>query len=835
MSVFRFTTALKRDIILYHQSDRPLDGPDIGPRTSLEDETMSFYRWAFVSTAIITLLIATASCSGSGSASGSSPLSPPLTSSEVGDRAGETAPNHALLGLYTCRVDPLAQKLEMVPLREAMFHLNALRFVEPPPPLRILLSNLVIESGKVDVDVQFVHPFPGLDQYTGFDVCGIVITSGSISGFSDPDLVVAGEGDTRLTNPDGLSRWWNPREFPYNEDVKMWGYINGVKGLPDEIGHFTATLNGYKYHADGLSVYDDLTALDPQMRGAFSAGAGHTRHYTIELDAGMVFNYAIDACWFPPEGQPIEVPDSFSPSANREEPYLILTDVTDNTLWYDPSTGSGGGELGLDVHCYDWFDAWKLTVRVESPGVFNPVADGVPTGGGDVFSTYHVDISDPMLTSNEPVTVWVSAEADWDYQGLLPGKLTAAYMVPFEVDVATSAQGNDIVLKWRPEGVIEHGSRIPFNDIDPALIINGAGDLLLSFFWWGQDAPDHWYNCPRFSTSTDHGHSFGWATFGQWQWHGVSPTKVLCWNGKFTLGSNGQAFHSYGAPCGHTLHPMPTFEPYTEAASHSGTVMEHAGEMLYTVEGYPMMFGDQGGTITMQRGDYPNQGGTGTWPVYEGTQYVLVAEGMPNWLSLSRSTGKTSDGLCRLIFWHPGLPYIRMVSTTDISGQNWDEPRDVFVGLAEIWVGAKDPSLWIDENDGFHTCFAGEIWWGEYQLVYGYSPDGQDWDEATSFEYLNTVPVEDGMNDTQVVVFDAFDDTYIFISYESAEDVWCVYKKSQEKEFSEPIKVNEHAPARLPDIYPNGDVGAVFAYEADDGTGTGLTDIFYRLAEFVEE
>jgi len=141
--------------------------------------------------------------------------------------------------------------------------------------------------------------------------------------------------------------------------------------------------------------------------------------------------------------------------------------------------------------------------------------------------------------------------------------------------------------------------------------------------------------------------------------------------------------------------------------------------------------------------------------------------------------------------------------------------------------------MWIDDNDGFHVLFAGEIWWGDYQLVYGYSEDGRDWDEIESFEYLETVPVDDGLNDTQVVVFDAFGDTYIWLCYETGGTVWCKYRKIGDKEFSEPIMVSEHGPAYLPDVYPNGDTGVIFTWEAPSLSGADDTDVFYRLAEFI--
>jgi len=621
-------------------------------------------RLIIISTILFVLVVSFIGCStGEGS---NDPVATGISDATDFADSHSTA-RHALLGFYTCRVDPENETIEIVPSRDVQFHLNALRFMEPPPPSRLFLSNIQIDSERVDVDIQFVHPFAGFDQYTGFDVCGIVITSGSISGFSDPDLIVAGEGDTRLVNADGLTRWWNPREFPYNETTPLWGYIDGVLGTPDETAQFSATLNGYKYHADDLGINDDLSSMDPSRRGAFIAGSGNTRHYTIELDAGLVFNYAVDACWSPPIIEPIVVPNSFPEDANREEPWCIVPRVISNTLYYNPSTGSGGGEVTLEVDCYDWFHGDENIVRAQSPGIFVLSSSSMPIGGTDVYWTYPINLANANITSADPVTIWISVESGRDYEGLLPGKPTAAYAIPFQVDVAL--QGNEIVLVWNDETPISHDDD-GFDDYDPAVIVNGTGNVLLSFFWWEEDEPGHVTNHMMFATSTDNGHSFGPAEWPEWTNEGTSQTHNKCWNGKYTLGSNGQAFHSYWAPSGHSVQAHPKLPVLEQTCSSNGTVIMHAGEMLYTAEGYPMMFGDLGGTILMRRGDYPNEAGTHTYPDFEGTEYVIVAQGTPNILSRSRSTGRTSDGLCHLMFWHTGMGYIRMISSTDISGEN---------------------------------------------------------------------------------------------------------------------------------------------------------------------
>jgi hypothetical protein len=764
-------------------------------------------------------------------------MSPPVQNPQSisGIQSSPDAPKHALLGLWTMVLDPLTNSLEPIPMRDAAFHLNALRFLEPPPPVNIFLSNIQFDGEILDVDVQLNHPFPGFPKYSGFDVNGIVIGHGSISGFDDPDILIGGEGNTRLINADGLSRWWNPSEFPYNPEVKMWGYIDGNKGVPNSTAGYNAILNGYKYYADGLGPDDSLSSLDLSMRGVFSAGTGNTRHYKIEMDNGFVFNYAVDAVWELPVEDPVIIPDSFPESANRAEPYFLSAQLSVNTLEYDISTGITEGVLGIEVLCADWFDADKNILRMESPGNFDPVQTSVVTEWSADYPKYYLEVIDPDLSALDPFPVWISAESDQPYDIFLPGKNAATYLPPIIITPSQVQGQGGIVLFWNDEGVIDHPSRTLWNDIEPALIIDGENELHCSFSWYIDDGSGYTNNM-HFATSSDNGHTFGTADWSGWHWHSGPYSLGTIFNNKYCLSANGWSFQSYKCPAGHALCMAPDLpgDLYMQTRSHSGTIMENAGEMLYTVDGNPMMFGDQGGTILMRRGDFPNQGGTGEWPIFGGTEHVIVAEALLNWLSVSRSALKTSDGICHLAFWHEGgPPYIRKVSSSDTSGTAWDEPMTVFGGEANFWLGASNPGMWIDSNDGFHVVFDARSISGHHHLMYGFSADGIGWETADAIFQVDEFDLDDGLNDTQVVLFDAFDETWVFLSYETGGNVYTRYKKFGDTVFSDPFQVNVSFPAALPDVYPNGDTGVIFAYQADDGTG--MTDIYYRLAEWIEE
>jgi hypothetical protein len=184
---------------------------------------------------------------------------------------------HECWGLWQFVADPAKQTLDVMRLREGNMHLNALVFLEPPPFVNLTLESLQFNGNVIEADIGLKHPFLGLDEFTGFDVCGILITNGTETGYTDTVIRLAGQGDTRLLNPDGFTRWWNPSEFPHTNT--MFGYKDGLLGTPDDIGNFNCTVNAYKYFADDLTSPDaPLGDINLAHRGLFSAGHKNVRH-----------------------------------------------------------------------------------------------------------------------------------------------------------------------------------------------------------------------------------------------------------------------------------------------------------------------------------------------------------------------------------------------------------------------------------------------------------------------------------------------------------------------------------------------------------------------------
>jgi len=370
---------------------------------------------------LILLLIAfTLGCSG-----GNLPTSPADTST----RDAASGSTHMLWGMWQFTADPLVKTLDFVPLRVADMHLNALPFLEPPPLLNLTLESLEFNGNIIEADIGLRHPFLGLNEFTGFDVCGILISRGSISGFTDPDILLPGPDDLHLLNPDGFTRWWNPAEFPVNNGT-IFSYKDGLLGTPQSTGEYNATLNGYKYFCDEFTSPDSpMSDIDPTGRGIFGAGQKNVRHYSIQIgDSGLIFNYAVDANWVFPSGPPPwQVPDDFPPVANRPEAWNITVEVVENTLWNDGV--DSGGDLSLSIDVYDWYNAGSNLVTVESLDNFTAAEDVTPTGSGVGYSTYQVDIIS-ATPAQDAIDLLITVKSDMSgYGGLLPGKAQASYFM----------------------------------------------------------------------------------------------------------------------------------------------------------------------------------------------------------------------------------------------------------------------------------------------------------------------------------------------------------------------------------------------------------------------
>jgi len=348
-------------------------------------------------------------CAGSGS-----PLTP-AADQEMAARLSPARQTHTQLwGYYDVLIDIENRVAEIIPDRLAMFTVNVVRFMNGSPGcMTIQILDVTHGPDFVDIDLHVTlrHPFPGSPQFNGYDVRGVFMgdASGTLAYNSDLKYPVLGTDQFMLRDPDGYTRWFNFTEFSTG-GMPLFSYTQGRMASPGFDG--TATLCPYRYFADGLGaqqdLWDFLTSTDGH--GVFSCTGVNTRNYCLRFPqtTGLEFGYAILADW---EGTEPE----YHPSNAVEAVACRVVDYSD--VHYPDSTGNSGS-LILDISLFGW-DYQSSTIYIEST-VLSAVASFDPapiaTGGGEHYSTYHVEIPADNVTGYQNQEYWVIAEYEaFDY------------------------------------------------------------------------------------------------------------------------------------------------------------------------------------------------------------------------------------------------------------------------------------------------------------------------------------------------------------------------------------------------------------------------------------
>jgi len=273
-----------------------------------------------------------------------------------------------------------------------------------------------IDYIDVDIDVSLTHPMTNAPQYNGYDVRGVFMGDGAASMQYNSALIYPVLGPEQfmladpfdgLGGPDGYTRWFNNPEFLI---PGILGYTKGKLAVNDNC---TATLNPYKYFADGLGVNTDLwdwLNTNSDGRGVFSSGQTNARNYYLRFpdSKGVAYGYAVLANW---EG----VEPQLHP-ANTVETVVIDVSDTSNT-WYTSPTENGGNII-LDISVFGW--EYQPSIFIESTVLSVPYelasVEMTPVGGGEHYSTYHVEIPADNISGTEGQEYWVIAQYnDFDY------------------------------------------------------------------------------------------------------------------------------------------------------------------------------------------------------------------------------------------------------------------------------------------------------------------------------------------------------------------------------------------------------------------------------------
>ncbi len=681
-------------------------------------------------------------------------------------KSNQAINSHGLWGLWQGVIDTQAEMIEFVPLRIAELHLNALPFLEPPLYLYLSVEHLQFNGDEIEVDIGLRHPFLGLNQFTGFDVCGIFITNGSVTGFSDPAIMMPGEGETRLLNPDGYSRWWNPTEFPVNPGT-IKGYTDGLLGNPYSVAEFNCTLNGYKYFCDDLAeITDTLDAVTLENRGMFNAGQKNVRCYIIKLGAGgLVFNYAVDACWkFPTGGAPWEIPGDFPPKANREEAWRISVNEIENTLYNDGV--DNGGDLSLSIDVYDWFNADMNSVRVESPGNFTMLESATPISGGAGYSTYEIEINGATPAEGEiDLLVSVISEQE-DFGGFITGTNTTSYFT-YAAEVAGESPAG---YHWEFDEIDifagTHSSNpgvSEFEDISPALIEETDNDIALT--WAATDTYDiytGWDSVFWVMRSTDNGVTYGNLKYGDIASDNLprdDRNKIAYGNQADGYAVSGFCDNNTGTYITRVEDGHPNWAVWV---SYNATNID----IFVDPEGWIYNFDDSGDYVKLKHSQTPENlwhEGVYSWSGY--TTYTVAEDAL---VSHSRSTSIDSSGTMWIAVHDIGMTEVRLSHSTDAPPHEvWDDSTIVYTADVNT-SNVENPSLWIDDDDTFHICYTRlGILTGERELVY--AKDDSAFDDPAE-QVIFGAPGE--INDAHIAVGEKFGEEVVIIVYEWGSSIY---------------------------------------------------------------
>jgi formylglycine-generating enzyme required for sulfatase activity len=211
----------------------------------------------------------------------------------------------------------------------------------------------VTSNGILFCDVTLTHPFPGLDEYSGFDPRLIFIT-GSDFTFPESGHSISWNGDhIKLMYADGYTNLFNPTDYPV--DLPVPDALKYTPGILSPGGDLSATLNPY------------LAFNRNAERRIFYSAEASTEKLMMKLpDGPLEFGYAVDVCWTPVE-PPVNNPlEDFPPEANCREAYQVyvhqgvgLTDLT-------------GSEASVQVEIWDHQGIDTVsTVLMEAPDLFS--------------------------------------------------------------------------------------------------------------------------------------------------------------------------------------------------------------------------------------------------------------------------------------------------------------------------------------------------------------------------------------------------------------------------------------------------------------------------------
>jgi hypothetical protein len=366
---------------------------------------------------------------------------PGLGLPDAGQAAAVNDP-HRLFGEWRFFIDAEHESVDVVPRREARFHLNALKFLESYCTDCLKITGIKNNGDStIDLTVQITHPFKGYPQYTGFDVKGIIMFSGSYEYPADPfdDFHVPSPtflvswrnmGDPELLNADGYTPRWSP-QYDSGSDLPIFNYWKGKYASEGPFADLNAFLNFYSV----------------EERHMFAVDAQVSRTYKIYMPTSkIVAGYAVEACWEPPTVMPVTNPlTDFPVTANQTEAYRFHYVVNNGDVVTDCSECCGTtpppcSDLRVELGYYP--AVWESLPHPNFPDYpdratinWPPVHNGDPVGSWDMIlqpcsqtEWYSPDLVNSCRYGNGTQRIVV-----YNYVGVWDGSDWAPEFIAYEV------------------------------------------------------------------------------------------------------------------------------------------------------------------------------------------------------------------------------------------------------------------------------------------------------------------------------------------------------------------------------------------------------------------
>ena len=240
-----------------------------------------------------------------------------------------------------------------------------------------------------------------------------------------------------------------------------------------------------------------------------------------------------------------------------------------------------------------------------------------------------------------------------------------------------------------------HSFDSPTFEVGPSIIAKPNGDAVVS---WCRNYAGTSYTSD-YAYSSNSGASWIEPSYST---YGTSATGSIT---TMAIDAVGDAYHKVLAS------PIALLVRFTSAWPNSGiylTRATHGMALIFTYDGLAVEFGDYSNMIRYKKGTDPNSPYyNGAWTAWSGApQYTAV----PSPSRLSQTMNIIKDSTTNAIYMvyyssNSSDTWIRIAYNSDGEALTWDYSNDVYDGAADGYDCARDPSLWLDSDDDWHSAF----------------------------------------------------------------------------------------------------------------------------------